>query len=118
MTGGDTAKQRGMSMRGIINSIRSFISDAQELGFKAAVQEQCHELGRAVEYHFGLYRDGPEPGVFIRLPFTSFSAWLEWREVFGGVSIERESGTLIIWLGRVEAKFSADPKPCSAEGTE
>lgn len=118
MAGITTAKQRGISMRGIINSIRFFIAQVQEHGFKEAVREQRQELARDIEYHFGLYRGQPEPAVFVRLPFTRFSAWLEWREINGGVSFEREAGTVIIWLGRLEATFSADPQGYSAEGLE
>lgn len=95
-------------MRGLINYVRGFISEAREFGFKAAVLEHQAELARSVEHYFGNHIGGSASGIFIRLPFTRFSAWVEWREVNCGLSWERTPGNLQVWAGRLEIVLSAE----------
>lgn len=103
-------------MRGITNRVRFFISEAQEFGLAAALREHRAELGRDIGHHFGNHLGGSTSGVFIRLPFTRFSAWLEWREVNCGLGLQRTPGNLQVWIAPLEAVFSTEPRPVTLGG--
>ena len=103
-------------MRGIFNYVRGFINEAREFGFTAAVNEHRQELARTIERHFGNHLGGSASGVFIRLPFTRFSAWPEWRDVNCGMSWERTSGNLQVFAGRLDMVFSAEAHHATTGG--
>jgi hypothetical protein len=105
-------------MRGIINYVQGFITEAREFGFKGALREHRVELARSIDSHFGNHFGGSMSGVFVRLPFTRLSAWLQWREVNCGMSLERTPGNLQVWMGRLELVMSTEPRPATAEAAE
>lgn len=63
----------------------------------------------AMDRHFACHVGGSLSGLYVRLPFTRLSLWLEWREVNVGVGIERTTGTIEFFLGRLQGLACIEP---------
>ncbi|MEV5055857.1 hypothetical protein MRBLRH13_001466 [Agrobacterium radiobacter] len=61
--------------------------------------------------HFSLSIGGSMPGLFLKVPFTSVSAWVEWGKLNAGYGIVRASLTDIeFFLGSVRGVLSVEQK--------
>ncbi|WP_417581369.1 hypothetical protein [Pelagibacterium sp.] len=86
-------------MRGLI----SFLS-----GLVFNVREDFREFASR---HFSNGLGGSTSGIFIRLPFTRVSAFIEWREVSIGIGHGRTGQRdWSFYLGRVQGVLSIEPK--------
>lgn len=55
------------------------------------------------------------PGLFVRLPLTRLSGWLEWGSPAAGFRLVRSSeNDLEFFLGTVRGVFSVEPKGFTA----
>lgn len=63
----------------------------------------------AVHAHFGNYIGGSVSGVFIRIPFTRLSAFIEHAHVPVGFGIARIDGGLELFAGRFQAVLCVEP---------
>ncbi|CDN56525.1 Hypothetical protein RG1141_CH42110 [Neorhizobium galegae bv. officinalis bv. officinalis str. HAMBI 1141] len=75
--------------------------------------ETAHHLALALRdalsRHFSLSIGGDMPGLFVKVPFTSFSAWAEWGAPHAGYGTERASATDIeFFLGTVRGVLSVE----------
>lgn len=65
----------------------------------------------AFNRHFSVRLAQPMPGLFIKLPFLPFSAWVEWGQPHAGFGTERTSTTdLAFFLGTVRGSLSIESK--------
>jgi hypothetical protein len=69
------------------------------------------ELRAFSNRHFSNCLGGSNSGVFMQLPFTRLSAFVEWREVSVGIGQERTGQhDWSFYLGRVQGVLSIEPK--------
>lgn len=65
--------------------------------------------------HFSCSIGGSMPGLYVRLPFTRLSAWVEWGTPGGGLGLVRSSEHDVeFFLGTVRGVLSAEPKGFTA----
>ena len=66
-------------------------------------------VAETVRPYFDFFHEGWKPrGLFLRLPFTSISVWLEWSEVpVGWGSAANKSSDREVYLGRIRGVLSA-----------
>ncbi len=110
-------------MRNIISNATGFISaiatNLRRAGrdFTAAVSQLTYNLAmdmrEAVTRRFGFTGRGTlgasSWGVFIHLPFTSRSLWVEWREQSVGYGIERtDPKNTEFFAGRIQGVLSVE----------
>lgn len=90
-------------MRGFSNLLSGFVFN---------VREDLREFA-CRHFHNGL--GGSLSGVYVRVPFTRLSAFIEWRDVNVGYGQERSSKTdWEFFLGRVQGVFSIEPRHSTA----
>lgn len=64
-----------------------------------------------IDRHFSFGIGGSMPGLFLRVPFTRLSAWVEWGKPHAGFGFERPSKTdLEFFMGTVRGVLSVEPK--------
>ena len=68
-----------------------------------------HDIGAAARGHFGNHIGGSMSGVYIRLPFTPCSAFLEWRDQWVGFGHECGAGKVEVFAGRFQGVFCVEP---------
>ncbi|MDR6816264.1 hypothetical protein J2X76_001418 [Neorhizobium sp. 2083] len=65
----------------------------------------------AISRHFSLNIGGSMPGLFVRVPFTSLSTWVEWGAPHAGYGTERASTTnLEFFLGTIRGVLSVEKR--------
>ena len=84
-------------MRGLFNSASVFAS----ITFQ--------DIGTFTRGHLGNHIGGSLSGIYIRLPFTRLTAFLEWRERSVGFGLERGGGTLEVFACRFQGVFCVEP---------
>lgn len=67
-------------------------------------------MREAVHTHFGNHIGGSLSGIYVRLPFTRLSAFMEWREQSIGFGHDRADGHLQVYAGRFQGVFCVEPK--------
>jgi hypothetical protein len=93
-------------MRGFIQQVRSVALSAFQTGEQIAAD--CQQwLG----CHFDFFHEGWMPrGLFLRMPGTRLSTFLEWQDVQMGRDIVRSDRGIEVFLGRFRAVFCLEPK--------
>lgn len=85
--------------------MRGLFTSAHDFTFNLAQDAKAF-----VHAHFGNHLGGSPSGIFIRVPFTRLSAFIEHAPVTVGFGIERSEGTLEVFAGRVRAVLCVEPK--------
>lgn len=93
-----TANSTGHSMRGLLNLAHNFISAF------------LRDMGDAARDHLGNHIGGSLSGLYIRIPFTRLSAFLEWRERCVGFGHHRAAGAVEVFVGRFQGVFCVEPR--------
>jgi len=96
-------------MRGLFYLVRSIIDDVREFGLSAALDNLRDDAATVLNRHFGNHLGGSMSGVFVRVPFTRVSFWVEWREVNVGLGMERAEGSLEFFLGHLQGVACIEP---------
>lgn len=69
------------------------------------------DMRAVIDRHFSLSIGGSMTGLFIRVPFTRLSAWVEWGQPHAGFGFARPSQRdLEFFMGTVRGVFSVEPK--------
>lgn len=80
-------------------------------GLIETIRDIILDIRAAVSRHFSLSIGGSMPGLFVKLPLTSFSFWLEWGTPAAGWGTERASATDVeFFLGTVRGVLSVEKK--------
>lgn len=85
-------------MRGLNNTTRIFLSVIAQ------------DAKAAVYRHFGNHIGGSVSGLFIRIPFSRLSTFIEHSRVPVGFGYERIDGGLELFAGRIRAVVCIEPK--------
>lgn len=64
----------------------------------------------AFRSHFGNQMGGSMSGIYVRLPFTRLSAFMEWREQSVGFGYDSAARHLEVYAGRFQGAFCLEPK--------
>lgn len=96
-------------MRGTINFGRALINEAKEFGVGGAIANLWADAFEAISGHFSNHLGGSMSGLYISIPFTRFSMWIERREVSVGFGLERGDGQLEFFAGRFQAVLCIEP---------
>lgn len=91
-------EKSGQSMRGLFTSAHSTIFNFG------------HDMREAVQSHFGNHIGGSLSGIYVRLPFTCLSVFLEWREQSIGLGHSCADGHLEVFAWRFQGIFCVEPK--------
>ncbi|MCB5203184.1 hypothetical protein LH464_11955 [Neorhizobium sp. T786] len=76
-----------------------------------AAQAIAMDFRDACSRHVSLNIGGDMPGLFVKVPFTSASAWVEWGTPHAGYGTNRESETeLEFFLGTIRGVLSIEKK--------
>lgn len=92
-------------MRGILSFGRSIIAQVQDTGLSQAIYNAAMDVRDGFKRRFGF----STKGIFIWLPFTTTSLWVEWRELWVGFGMERSSPADVeFFFGRIQGVLSVE----------
>jgi hypothetical protein len=96
-------------MRGLFYLVRSIIDNVREFGLSADLDNLRDDAATVLNRRFGNHLGGSLSGLFLRVPFTRLSLWLGWWEVNVGLVVERSTGTIEFFLGRLQGVACIEP---------
>jgi len=80
-------------------------------GIIETAQHLAMDFREMASRHFSLNVSGDMQGLFLKVPFTSLSAWVEWGAPHAGYGTNRESQTDVeFFLGTIRGVLSMEKK--------
>jgi hypothetical protein len=86
-------------MRGLFTSVRALCADL------------WLDAKDAADRHLNIFLDdvGSPRALYVKLPCSRLSVFLEWRDTNAGWSVERLPGSTHLWFGVFEVCFCTQP---------